>query len=75
MPSQLSTISDMPASEILVLGSDIQSEDFYQRLLYLALLVMIISDDDNYKVLHDLLQVSQEERAAWEEHPECVGCL
>ena len=34
--------------------------------------VLVISD--NYKVVHDLLQVSQEEeRAAWEEHPECVA--
>ena len=32
---------------------------------------MVVVISANYKLVHDLLQVSQEERAAWEEHPEC----
>ena len=40
-----------------------------RELVWARLVLVVISA--NYKVLHDLLQVSQEERAAWEEHPEC----
>ena len=46
-----------------------QYQYIYYKYFYSLGAVLIISD--NYKVLYDLLQVSREERAAWEEHPEC----